>query len=210
MALAGKFEHEDRRAADHHDRHPALRNLHVDALPLHDGTRHGRPAPPDDPPRRGDGADLRAAGRRHGGRPAARSRWPRAPGCSTCPASSAAASGIAITATLLTHFTEQARDALRPHLGITDGLPRQWMAGMEQMFLRQGGTPAEAMLKAQAVPRRPGAPTGVGHRLREGVPDDGDHLPAGAPPPVALPDRQGRRWRGAGALAATGRRSAVA
>jgi DHA2 family multidrug resistance protein len=59
--------------------------------------------------------------------------------------------GIAITATLLTHYTEHARDALRPHLGITDGLPRQWMAGMEQVFLRQGGTPAEAMLKAEAV-----------------------------------------------------------
>ena len=59
--------------------------------------------------------------------------------------------GIAITATLLTHFTEQARDALRPHLGITDGLPRQWMAGMEQLFLRQGGTPGEAALKAQAL-----------------------------------------------------------
>jgi len=59
--------------------------------------------------------------------------------------------GIAITATLLTRWTEQARDALRPHLGMTEDRPRQWLAGMEQVFLRQGGTPAEAALRARAV-----------------------------------------------------------
>ena len=59
--------------------------------------------------------------------------------------------GIAITATLLTRYTEQARDALRPHLGVTEMLPRQWMAGLEQVFLREGGTQAEAALKARAA-----------------------------------------------------------
>ena len=59
--------------------------------------------------------------------------------------------GIAITATLLTRFTEQARDALRPHLSMTDPGPRQWLAGVEQLFMRQGGTQGEAALKAQAA-----------------------------------------------------------
>lgn len=59
--------------------------------------------------------------------------------------------GIAITATLLTRFTEQARDALRPHLSMTDPGPRQWLAGVERLFMRQGGTQGEAALKAQAA-----------------------------------------------------------
>jgi DHA2 family multidrug resistance protein len=59
--------------------------------------------------------------------------------------------GIAITATILQRFTEQARDALRPHLGVTDAAPREWIAGAEQLFLRQGGTPQEAVHKAMAV-----------------------------------------------------------
>ena len=59
--------------------------------------------------------------------------------------------GIAITATLLTRYTEQARDALRPHLSVSDTLPREWLAGLQQLFLRQGGTPAEATQKALAA-----------------------------------------------------------
>jgi DHA2 family multidrug resistance protein len=59
--------------------------------------------------------------------------------------------GIAITATLLTRFTEQARDALRPHLSMTDPGPRQWLAGVERLFMRQGGTQGEAAVKAQAA-----------------------------------------------------------
>jgi len=59
--------------------------------------------------------------------------------------------GIAITATILQRFTEQAREALRPHLGVTDAAPRQWVAGLEHHFLQQGGTPGEAAHKAMAV-----------------------------------------------------------
>jgi DHA2 family multidrug resistance protein len=58
--------------------------------------------------------------------------------------------GIAITATLLARWTERARDGLRPHLGVTDLRPRQWLAGAQHLYLRQGGTPQEAMHKAQA------------------------------------------------------------
>ncbi|HEX5003722.1 MAG TPA: DHA2 family efflux MFS transporter permease subunit [Gemmatimonadales bacterium] len=59
--------------------------------------------------------------------------------------------GIAITATLLARYTETARDALRPHLSVSDLGPRQWMAGIEQVFLRQGGTPGEAAQRASAL-----------------------------------------------------------
>ena len=60
--------------------------------------------------------------------------------------------GIAITATLLTRFTEQARDALRPHLSMTDPGPRQWLAGVEHLFMREGGTQGEAALLAAVLP----------------------------------------------------------
>jgi len=62
--------------------------------------------------------------------------------------------GIAITATLLARWTEQARDALRPHLGITDLAPREWLTGAQRLFMRQGGAPEGAMQKAQAVLER--------------------------------------------------------
>jgi MFS transporter, DHA2 family, multidrug resistance protein len=62
--------------------------------------------------------------------------------------------GIAITATLLSRFQEQAREALRPHLGITAQAPQQWLDGLTRVFLREGGTLGEASLRAHAVLER--------------------------------------------------------
>ena len=62
--------------------------------------------------------------------------------------------GIAITATLLSRFQEQAREALRPHLGITAQAPQQWLDGLTRVFLREGGTVGEASLRAHAVLER--------------------------------------------------------
>ncbi|HET9295070.1 MAG TPA: DHA2 family efflux MFS transporter permease subunit [Gemmatimonadales bacterium] len=62
--------------------------------------------------------------------------------------------GIAITATLLARFQEQAREALRPHLAMTAQLPQQWLDGLMRVFLREGGTTAEASLRAHAVLER--------------------------------------------------------
>ncbi len=62
--------------------------------------------------------------------------------------------GIAITATLLARYQEQAREALRPHLTMTALLPQQWLDGLARVFLREGGTAAEASLRARAVLER--------------------------------------------------------
>jgi DHA2 family multidrug resistance protein len=62
--------------------------------------------------------------------------------------------GIAITATLLTRFQEQAREALRPHLAMTAQLPQQWLDGLTKVFLREGGTAGEASLRAHAMLER--------------------------------------------------------
>lgn len=59
--------------------------------------------------------------------------------------------GIAIAATLLTRYTEQARDGLRAHLALTEAAPRQWLAGTQHLFLTQGGTEGEATLKSLAA-----------------------------------------------------------
>lgn len=59
--------------------------------------------------------------------------------------------GIAISATLLTRFTEQAREGLRAHLAMTEAAPRQWLAGTQHLFLTQGGTEGEATLKSLAA-----------------------------------------------------------
>ena len=112
--------------------------------------------------------------------------------------------GIAITATILQRFTEQARDALRPHLGMTDAAPRQWIAGVQHLFLRQGGTPQEATHKAMAVAQRHPASAGVGDRFRKSVPDDGNDVPARPPPLAADADRQGRRGCRPGTLEVSG------
>lgn len=59
--------------------------------------------------------------------------------------------GIAIAATLLTRYTEQAREALRAHLAVGDAAPRAWLAGVQQLFLRQGGSEGEAVQKSFAA-----------------------------------------------------------
>lgn len=59
--------------------------------------------------------------------------------------------GIAIAATLLTRYTEQAREALRAHLALGEAAPRAWLAGIQQLFLRQGGSEGEAVQKSLAA-----------------------------------------------------------
>lgn len=60
--------------------------------------------------------------------------------------------GIAVTATLLSRFTDQARDALTPHLSSFSGATRQWLDLVTQsMHLRLGGSLADARLRAEAL-----------------------------------------------------------
>jgi DHA2 family multidrug resistance protein len=59
--------------------------------------------------------------------------------------------GIALTATLLTRFGEQGREALRPHLTAADPAAVGWLAQTTRAMLREGGTLAEAQGRAHAL-----------------------------------------------------------
>lgn len=59
--------------------------------------------------------------------------------------------GIAITATLLTRWTEQSREALRTHVTQYDAVSRTWLEGMTQKMQGLGGTFVEAQHKAHQV-----------------------------------------------------------
>jgi DHA2 family multidrug resistance protein len=59
--------------------------------------------------------------------------------------------GIAITATLLSRFTDRAREGLLPHLTNSDPATRAWLDGMSRNFVRLGGTMAEAQHRAEAL-----------------------------------------------------------
>lgn len=59
--------------------------------------------------------------------------------------------GIATTATLLTRFTEQGREALRPHLSAGEPVTNGWLQQVTQRMLSEGGGLAHAQAKAFAV-----------------------------------------------------------
>ena len=59
--------------------------------------------------------------------------------------------GIAVTATLLSRFTDHARNALASHLTASDTATRGWLEAVTGSMQRFGGTMAEAQLKASAV-----------------------------------------------------------
>jgi DHA2 family multidrug resistance protein len=59
--------------------------------------------------------------------------------------------GIAVTATLITRFREQSRQALLPHLALTEATVRGWLQQVSHGFLSHGGTAAEAQLRAEAL-----------------------------------------------------------
>jgi DHA2 family multidrug resistance protein len=59
--------------------------------------------------------------------------------------------GIAITATLLSRFTDHAREGLLPHVTMYDAPTRSWLAAMTSYFARLGGTVAEAEHRAIAL-----------------------------------------------------------
>ncbi|MGE0353738.1 MAG: DHA2 family efflux MFS transporter permease subunit [Gemmatimonadales bacterium] len=56
--------------------------------------------------------------------------------------------GIAVTATLIRHFSEQGRSAMSSHLTLYSDTLRDWLGRMTQAMLRSGGTVEEARLKA--------------------------------------------------------------
>ena len=62
--------------------------------------------------------------------------------------------GIAITATLLTRFREQARESLRAHATIYDEVTRTWMDQVTRAMQQAGGSLAEAQQKAHALLER--------------------------------------------------------
>jgi len=59
--------------------------------------------------------------------------------------------GIAVTATLLSRFTDHARNALASHLAASDAATRGWLDAVTGSMQRFGGSMAEAQLKASAV-----------------------------------------------------------
>jgi len=59
--------------------------------------------------------------------------------------------GIAVTATLITRFREQSRTALLPHLSPDEPNVRTWLNQVTARMLVQGGSLAEAKLKAARV-----------------------------------------------------------
>jgi DHA2 family multidrug resistance protein len=59
--------------------------------------------------------------------------------------------GIAITATLLSRFTDRARDGLLPHITAYDAPTRAWLAAATRNFMRLGGTLGEAEHRAMAL-----------------------------------------------------------
>ncbi|HEY8256130.1 MAG TPA: DHA2 family efflux MFS transporter permease subunit [Gemmatimonadales bacterium] len=59
--------------------------------------------------------------------------------------------GIAVTATLLTRFTEQSRGALLPHLSESEPTTRAWLEHATARMAGEGGTLAEAQSRAHAL-----------------------------------------------------------
>ncbi len=59
--------------------------------------------------------------------------------------------GIAVTATLLSRFTDQSRGALLPHLSESEPATRAWLRQATARMLGEGGTLAEAQSKAHAL-----------------------------------------------------------
>jgi DHA2 family multidrug resistance protein len=59
--------------------------------------------------------------------------------------------GIAIVATLITHFTEQGRTSLVAHITTSDPATRAWLDMVTRRMQQLGGTLAEAQLKAEKV-----------------------------------------------------------
>jgi DHA2 family multidrug resistance protein len=59
--------------------------------------------------------------------------------------------GIAVTATLLSRFTEQSRDALLPHLAASSPAATEWLDAATRHMAGLGGPLAEAQHKAQAL-----------------------------------------------------------
>jgi DHA2 family multidrug resistance protein len=62
--------------------------------------------------------------------------------------------GIAITATLITRFSEQGREALRAHVNLAEPATQIRLAGLVQKFQALGGSLAEARQRAFAVLER--------------------------------------------------------
>ena len=59
--------------------------------------------------------------------------------------------GIAVTATLLTRFTEKGREALLPHLTPYDPAAQHWLGTVTQLMHQRGGTLEEARQRAYAL-----------------------------------------------------------
>ncbi len=59
--------------------------------------------------------------------------------------------GIAVTATLLSRFTEQSREALRAHLDLAAPATASWMSAVTSRMLQLGGTLQEAQARAMQL-----------------------------------------------------------
>lgn len=59
--------------------------------------------------------------------------------------------GIAVSATLVSRYADQNREALLPHLAATDGTVRTWLEQVTHGLLRRGGTLAEAQQAAYGL-----------------------------------------------------------
>ena len=59
--------------------------------------------------------------------------------------------GIAVTATLLSRFTEQSREALLPHLATGSPAATSWLEQATRRLIALGGSLPEAQQRAQAL-----------------------------------------------------------
>ena len=107
--------------------------------------------------------------------------------------------GIAVTATLLSRFTEQSREALLPHLAAWSPAARGWLDQATAPAREPRRLPARGAAAGAGAARVGAAPAGLDGRVREGVSDHGDHLRRGPAAAAAVPDGPGAGW-GGGAL----------
>ena len=75
----------------------------------------------------------------------------RAPACSTCRRQLGGSFGIAITATLLTRFPEQSREALLPHVSPANPAAIGWLEQATTRLLSVGGSLGAARQQAHAL-----------------------------------------------------------
>ena len=108
--------------------------------------------------------------------------------------------GIAVTATLLTRFTEQSREALLPHLSASSPAAVDWLERRRRAgLLEPGGSLPAAQQQAHALLEATLQQQASMVAFEKVLPHDGRRLRRGAPAAAVVSDGAGA-GRGVGAL----------